>query len=186
MRLRLPANTIQCDSLLTSKQQKSYIRVWLNFNLTRRQMKTLIKHSEPSIIDEFRNEMDRFFDDIVPFSIRKRNGDSAMDTWSPMTDLSETETEYKIVLDLPGIEKKDIKISMQEHRLIISGERKKEEKEEKRDFMRRERYFGSFYRAFTLPESIKEDAVKAQFKDGVLVVTVPKSEVKKPKSIKIE
>lgn len=150
-------------------------------------MKTLIKHPEPNFMDVFRSEMDRFFDDVVPFSIRKINGDRAIDAWSPMTDWSETETEYKIVLDLPGIEKKDIKVNMQEHRLVISGERKKEEKEEKRDYMRRERYFGSFYRSFTLPEPIKEDAITANFKDGVLVVTVPKSdEGKKPKSIKVE
>lgn len=148
-------------------------------------MKSLVKHSEPNIIDVFREEMDRFFDDVVPFS-RKINGDRSLDVWSPMTDMSETETEYKVLLDLPGIEKKDINVNIKDHRLVISGERKKEEKEEKRDFMRKERYFGSFYRSFTLPEPIKEDAIKAQFKDGVLEVTVPKNEEKKSKSIKVD
>lgn len=148
-------------------------------------MKSLVKHSEPNIIDVFKEEMDRFFDDVVPFS-RKINGDRSLDVWSPMTDMSETETEYKVILDLPGIDKKDISVNIKDHRLVISGERKKEEKEEKRDFMRKERYFGSFYRSFTLPEPIKEDSIKAQFNDGVLEVTVPKNEEKKPKSIKID
>jgi HSP20 family protein len=148
-------------------------------------MKSLVKHSEPNIIDVFKEEMDRFFDDVVPFS-RKINGDRSLDVWSPMTDMSETETEYKVILDLPGIEKKDITVNIKDHRLVISGERKKEEKEEKRDFMRKERYFGSFYRSFTLPEPIKKDAIKAQFKDGVLEVTVPKNEEKKSKSINID
>lgn len=149
-------------------------------------MNTLLKKPEPRLIDSFRKEMDHFFDDLVPSSWRKINGDLGLDAWSPSSDLSETEKEYKVVLDLPGMERKDINVNMQDNRLIISGERKKEEKEEGQDFIRKERYSGSFYRSFTLPGEIKESAIKAQFKEGVLTVTVPKSEVKKAKNIKIE
>jgi len=132
-----------------------------------------------------RREMDQFFDDLIPFSWMRENSGNTMESWMPTSDISEDDKEYLIKLDLPGMEKNDIKVSYQDKRVIISGERKSEEKEEKKDFIRKERYYGSFYRSFTLPEAVKEDNIQASFKDGVLKLVMPKTEVAKSKTIKV-
>ena len=88
-------------------------------------------------------------------------------------------------MDMPGMDKNDIKINIQDERVSITGERKSEEKEEKKDFIRQERYYGSFFRSFKLPAKVKEDEIKASFKDGVLKLIIPKAEVVKPKTIKV-
>ncbi|MEX0770513.1 MAG: Hsp20/alpha crystallin family protein [Balneolaceae bacterium] len=149
-------------------------------------MKMLKSYSEPKSIRQFRRDMERFFDDVMPFSWTRENGGSLLDTWAPSSDISEDEKEYTLQMDLPGIEKEDVKVSYQEGRLIITGERKHEEKEEKKDYIRRERSAGSFYRAFKLPDEVREDEIKAIFKEGVLNVHIPKAEVSKPKEVKID
>ena len=129
--------------------------------------------------------MDHFFDDLVPFSLRKENGGSDLRMWSPSVDISEDESEYLIKMDIPGMDKKDIKVNYQDGRLTVSGERKTETKEEEKDYIRQERYRGSFYRSFTLTDTIKDEEIQATFKDGVLKLVVPKAETVKPKSIKV-
>ncbi len=148
-------------------------------------MKLTKKGTEPSSIDMLRREMDQFFDDMIPFSWSRENGGKELRTWSPNSDITEDEKEYMIRMDIPGMEKENIKVNYQDGRLTITGERKMEESEEKKDYIRRERYSGSFYRSFTLPEAVKEDQIDATFKDGVLKLVVPKAEVVKPKAIKI-
>lgn len=148
-------------------------------------MRSLTKRSETSPIEALRREMDHLFDEMVPFSWFSEKG-NGFDLWAPNTDMMETDDAYVIEIDLPGIPKEDVKISFKDNRLTISGERKKEEKEEEENFMRRERYFGSFLRSFTLPNTVKEDAVKAKYRDGVLTVTVKKTEESKPKTVKVE
>jgi HSP20 family protein len=148
-------------------------------------MKIMRRTSEPTSIRNLRREMEHFFDDLIPFSWTREDGGNLMDTWAPTSDISEDEKEYLVVMDLPGIAKKDIKVNFQDGRLTVTGESQKEEKEEKKDYIRRERYKGSFYRSFTLPESIKEDAIKADFKEGVLKIHIPKAEVSKPKEVSI-
>ncbi len=140
---------------------------------------------ETSAIDTLRREMDQIFDDLIPISWQTLDGRRVADTWSPSADISEDENEYMIRVDLPGFGKNDIKVNYQEGRISISGERHREEKEEKKDFIRRERYEGSFYRTFLLPDAVREDEIEATFKDGVLKVNIPKAETVKPKSIKV-
>lgn len=149
-------------------------------------MKTLTKRTDFEPIEDLKREMDRIFDDLVPFSWRMGNGGSKMDIWAPNTDIHETEKDYKIAIDLPGIPKDDVEINFKDNRLTITGERVKEEKEEEKDYLRRERYHGRFHRTFTFPADVKEDKIKASFKEGVLTVTVPKTEAKKPKNIAID
>lgn len=150
-------------------------------------MKTLTKFSDVSPLEAIRRDMDRIFDDMSPFSrIRRGNGGFGMELWAPDTDMSETDDTYLLTVDLPGLTKKDIQVSYQDHRLTISGERKKESKEEEKDYIRQERYVGKFTRSFTLPTEVKEDKIKAVFKDGVLTVTIPKVETKKPKTVTID
>lgn len=149
-------------------------------------MKAMQKRSELSPIESIRREMDRFFDDIVPFSQKEGNGGMRMELWAPDTDVSETDNEYTILVDLPGITKKDIEVSYRDNRLTISGKREYEDEQEKKDYLRRERYQGSFTRSLTLPSEVKEEDIKAKFKEGVLKVTVPKAEVQKPKTVPID
>jgi HSP20 family protein len=148
-------------------------------------MKLTKRTNEPSAIESLRREMDHFFDDLVPFSWSRENGGKTLSTWSPSSDITEDENEYQIRMDIPGMEKNDIKVNVQDGRITITGERKTEEKDEKKDFIRQERYHGSFYRSFTLPEKLREDNIQATFKDGVLKLVVPKAEVVKPKMIKV-
>ncbi|WP_158278649.1 Hsp20/alpha crystallin family protein [Rhodohalobacter mucosus] len=149
-------------------------------------MKVVKKRThEPGSIDLLRREMDQFFDDLVPFSWTREKGGRALSAWSPNADMTEDEKEYMIRMDIPGMKKDDINVNFQDGRITISGERKEEEKEEKKDFVRQERYYGSFYRSFTLPENVKEDEIEARFKNGVLELVIPKAEVVKPKSIKV-
>lgn len=149
-------------------------------------MKLKRRTQEPNSLDILLREMDLFFDDLVPFSWSRDNGGKAVSTWAPSADVTEDENEYVIRMDIPGMEKKDIKVNFQDDRLTVTGERRKEEKEEEKDFIRRERYYGSFYRAFTLPEKIKDEKINASFKDGVLKLSVQKAEAVKPKMIEVK
>ena len=128
----------------------------------------------------------REFDDFVErFFGRERADWLSSRAFSPVVDISETEHEIMIKAELPGIDQKDIDVSLSGDVLTIKGE-KKEEKEEKRENVHRiERSYGSFSRSFTLPCEVKSDAVEAKFKDGVLSLKLPKSETAKKKSIAI-
>jgi len=150
-------------------------------------MKITKRKSEPTAIESMRREMDRFFDELTPFSwMRETNGGSRMDVWAPNTDMSEDENEYVIKMDIPGMTKDDIEVNFEDNRITIRGERSEEEREEKKDYIRKERYKGSFYRSFTIPKTVDEDQIKAKFEEGVLKVNLPKAEVSKPKEVKVE
>ena len=110
--------------------------------------------------------------------------DSAGD-WQPIVDLRETEEEFVLEAELPGMSKDDVKLTLEEGVLTLSGERKLESENEGKALRRLERRFGSFTRSFSLPRDIAGDKVKASFDNGLLRVTVPKSEQRKPRSIKI-
>ena len=148
-------------------------------------MKLTKTRNGPNTIDTLRREMDHFFDDLVPFSWNREQSGRSLGTWTPNADITENEERYQVMMDMPGMDKNDIKVSYHDGRVSITGERKSEEKDEKDDFIRQERYYGSFYRSFLLPEKVKEDDIKASFEDGVLKVMIPKAEVVKPKSIKV-
>ena len=105
--------------------------------------------------------------------------------WMPLTDIVENKDSYTLRLDLPGVEKKDVKISYSNGELQISGERKEEKEEKDSKFHRVERSFGRYYRSFRLPEKIKDDQIKAEFKNGSLNILIPKADEIKPKEIEI-
>lgn len=106
--------------------------------------------------------------------------------WTPLTDISETDDNYFLKVDLPGIKKDDVKISYADGKLTISGERKQETEEKNSKYHRVERSYGKYYRSFSLPQKIKEDKIDAEFKDGQLKITVPKAEEAKPKEIEVK
>lgn len=106
--------------------------------------------------------------------------------WMPTVDISETEGEYLIKAELPEVRKEDVKVTVENGVLTLQGERRQEKEEKGKRFHRVERSYGSFVRSFTLPESVEESSVKAEYKDGVLNLHLPKSEKVKPKAIDVK
>ena len=106
--------------------------------------------------------------------------------WMPTVDISETEGEYLIKAELPEVRKEDVKVTVENGVLTLQGERRQEKEEKAKRFHRVERSYGSFVRSFTLPESVDENSVKAEYKDGVLNLHLPKSEKVKPKAIDVK
>ena len=106
--------------------------------------------------------------------------------WSPSADISETDKEYLVRADLPGMKKEDVKVTFSDGVLTIQGERKQHKEESNEKFHRVENSYGSFSRAFSLPDNIKADAIRCESKEGVLSVHIPKSEQKKPKEITVQ
>jgi HSP20 family protein len=106
--------------------------------------------------------------------------------WTPSVDISETDGEYQIKAEIPDVKKEDVKVTVEDGVLTIQGERKHEKEEKGKKFHRIERSYGSFVRTFSLPDVIDEEKVKAEFKDGVLNLYLPKSEKAKPKAIEVK
>ena len=134
-----------------------------------------------SEMNRMQEEMNRYFDDF--FGEHRRG--LAEGAWLPAVDVSESENEFVVRAELPGMSHEDIDINVQENVLTLKGEKKQEKKEEKENFHRLERTYGSFSRSFTLPVGVKPEDIKATFKDGVLEVTMPKTEEANPQKIAI-
>jgi HSP20 family protein len=127
-----------------------------------------------------RRELDRLFDELFETRPARR------EEFHPLTDIKETENEFIVKMELPGVKPEDVEITLMGDTLTIRGEKKQEERTEKENFLRVERCYGAFQRSFTLGTPVKADEVKATYKDGVLEVRVPKAEEAKPKPIKIK
>ncbi len=139
--------------------------------------------------DELRR-MQRDFDRLFSafFTPARTEGSTDVETavWMPRVDLEETADAYLIHMDLPGLSKKDLNISFHEGVLTVSGDRKMETREEKSNFVHVERQFGRFYRSFTLPKAVDESKIEASYKDGVLLIRVPKVEAVRPRQIEVK
>ena len=106
--------------------------------------------------------------------------------WAPLVDISEDEKEYFIKAELPEVKKDEVKVSVQNDVLSITGERKYEKEEKNKKVHRIERAYGSFARTFTVPEDADAEQVSAEFRDGILQIHLPKTEKSKPKSIDVK
>lgn len=111
---------------------------------------------------------------------------SGDDCWRPFFDVTETEDEYRMKVSIPGVDKKDVEIEIRDDIITISGERKETKKDDKEEYHIREIVSGKFSRSLRLPVPVDPDAIIAKFKDGLLCVTLPKSERIKPRKIAIE
>ena len=140
---------------------------------------TLVKCNPQRSLVSLPNEIDRFFDD---WGLGFENSDRV---WSPNVDISENDDAFEVIAEIPGMSKEDIKISIKDNVLTLNGEKKQEEKTEKKDFHRVERMYGQFQRSFRLPNTVKSDDIEAQYKDGVLSIKIPKMEEVKPKEITV-
>jgi len=110
---------------------------------------------------------------------------STFSSWYPSVDISEETDAYTVKVEIPGINKNDVKITLQENVLTISGEKKQESETKDRNYHRVERNFGSFTRSFRLP-MVKGEKIDANYKDGVLTITLPKAEEAKAKEIEVK
>lgn len=128
------------------------------------------------------NQMNRLFDTAGHGWLGDSNGTTP---WTPPVDICESENELLVTLDLPGVEPKMVDISVENNVLTIRGERKFDEKRSKDNFHRVERSYGPFARSFTLSTSVDANKVSADYKAGVLSITLPKAEAAKPKRIQI-
>jgi len=110
----------------------------------------------------------------------------ALVDWAPAVDVMETDDEFQIRAELPGVEKKDVKLSVENGVLLISGHREQEKEEKGKRYHKIERAYGNFARSFTVPEAVDAEKVTAEFKHGLLTVRLPKSEKARPKSIEVK
>ncbi|MEX0646442.1 MAG: Hsp20/alpha crystallin family protein [Balneolaceae bacterium] len=141
---------------------------------------TIMKYAQPETDlfgKRFSDIMDEFFNDAVA---------NRRSTFTPGIDVSETEKQFIVDVELPGMEKKDIDLNIENNRLTISGERKFEKEENNKQYHRVESHYGSFSRTLQLPESVNPDSVKASYKDGILNISIDKSEEKLKKQIEIK
>lgn len=135
-------------------------------------------------------DVDDVFDRFVAETLRRwprpnAEGRAALD-WAPAADVSETEAEYLIKADLPEVRKEDVNVTVQDGVLTLSGERRQEKREDSEKVHRVERSYGSFARRFALPENADEQSIRAESRDGVLLIHIPKQKVVQPQPRQIE
>lgn len=141
--------------------------------------------SWPSDLSNMQREINRLFDSFFHGNM-KDDRTSGLSSWIPAVDISEQGNHYVVKMELPGVNKDDVKITVESNVLTIRGEKKQEKDVKEENYQRIERSYGSFQRSFTLPGTVRNDAIDAIFKEGVLTVTVPKAEDSKAKHIEVK
>ena len=127
------------------------------------------------------DQVNRLFGDVL----ERKGEESNLTAWAPSVDIYETEQELVVKADLPEIDPKDLDIRVENNLLTIRGERKFEKNVNEENYLRVERSYGSFARSFTLANSVNSEAIKADYQNGVLTLSIPKREEAKPKQIKV-
>jgi len=159
--------------------------------MAKQEPKELVKHEPSRAISPFET-MERWLEEAFrrPFSLLgpswlPRLRETEMEEVMPSVDIFEEGDNVVVKAELPGIRKEDIDVKMTDNTVIISGEKKKEEKVERKNYYREERSYGSFTRSFRLPVEVQTDKAKAQFKEGLLEIRIPKTEEAKKKEKKV-
>ena len=145
-------------------------------------MTTLTRWDPFRGLGSLQEQMNRLFDEAFG---RARGLDDSLTPWAPPVDIYETESHLVLQADLPDIREQDLDIRIENNMLTIRGERSFEEKVSKENYLRVERAYGSFSRSFTLPNTINLEGIKAEYRNGVLTVHLPKREESKPRQIKV-
>jgi HSP20 family protein len=151
-------------------------------NLIKLQRSPLNAWSGLNLRSNFQEELERLFNFPLGGATL---ADGATVPWVPALEVYEEKDGYVVTVELPGVNKEDVKLSLEQGTLTIAGERKNETKAETATVYHSERFYGRFQRTVNLPETVATSQVKAAYKDGVLTVTLPKSEEAKPKQINI-
>ncbi|KPK29704.1 MAG: hypothetical protein AMK69_05775 [Nitrospira bacterium SG8_3] len=144
----------------------------------------LVKWNPMREMETLQNRINRLFDGNF-FPTFSLDDDMSLGNWRPVVDIYENEDTVVVKAELPGVDKKDIKVDLKDGVLTLSGERSHEKEVKEENYYRKERAFGKFHRSFNVPADIDPDKIKAEFKDGVLNVEIPKPEEKKPKKIPV-
>ena len=134
--------------------------------------------------DRMRREMDRLWGSFFEDTVERRGKEESV--WLPSVDVSETKNDLVVKAELPGMDPKDIDITLSDGHLMIKGQKKHEKEEKDEDYHFVERSYGSFVRAVHLPKEVKHDKINASYKNGVLKIVLPKSEEAKTKEVKIK
>ncbi len=149
-------------------------------------MNTMMRWDPMRELDELQSRLSTLFG-RAPL---RKNGDKdeamTVAEWAPLVDIVEDENEYLIKAELPEVRKEDLKVTVQDNVLTLTGDRSFEKEEKGKKYHRIERAYGSFARSFSLPEEADAQKVSAEFKEGVLHIRLPKSEKAKPKSIQVK
>ncbi len=136
-------------------------------------------------IEKARSEMERFWDTFL-FGRPKTSWPGEEEGWQPAIDVAETESELVVSVEIPGMDPKDIDVSLSEGTLFIKGEKKQEAEEKEADYRLIERDYGTFIRSIRLPAEVQSDKISASYKNGVLTVVLPKSEGAQKREIKVK
>ncbi len=144
----------------------------------------LIKWNPTRDLFNMRRQMNSLFDDFF-HPARRQADDESMWNWNPAVDIYEDGDNIVVKAEIPGMDKESISVNVKDRVLTLKGERSEDNEVNEEKYFRRERTYGRFERAFSLPADVKTDDIKAEYKDGVLKVMVPKPEVQKPKQITI-
>ena len=145
----------------------------------------VIRYQPLGMLRQFHDEVSRLFDEDYRGLTGSDQSSAATSHWAPAVDIKEEADRYVLRADVPGVDSKDIEITMENGLLTIKGERKSEDTVEREGYKRVERVYGTFYRRFTLPDTADADKVSASSNNGVLEVTIPKQEKVQPRKIKI-
>jgi HSP20 family protein len=133
-------------------------------------------------LNTLQEQVNRLFEDSFA---RSRSSQAELASWAPAVDIFETENELVVKADLPDMQEKDIDVRVENNTLTVRGERKFSNEVNEDNYLRVERAYGTFTRSFSLPNTVNTESIKAEYKNGVLTVHMPKREETKPKQIKI-
>jgi len=138
---------------------------------------SLVHHKPVNLFNQFNDEMNRYF------SLTRTGAANQEHDWMPAVDIREEDKQYLLTADIPGVNRKDIEITLEEGVLTVKGERNTETDVSEAGYRRRERTHGTFMRQFTLPDTVNATSISATARDGVLEITIPKQD--KPEARKI-
>lgn len=144
----------------------------------------IVRYDPLSMMNQLQEELNRAFSRAIPAD--EDNGSIATSDWAPAVDIKEDDKAFVLHADVPGVDPKDIEVSMEKGTLTIRGERRAGSDEDKAGYKRIERVRGTFYRRFALPDSADPEKITARGENGVLVVTIPKAEKVQPRRISVE
>jgi HSP20 family protein len=149
---------------------------------------SLVRYEPFNLLDRFQKEFKRMglLDPLFNEVFADDNTDVAVSNWRPAVDIKEEDNRFLIKADIPGVNPKDIEITMEDGVLTIKGERVVEKDEKREDYRRVERSRGTFYRRFSLPDTADADKIEAKGKDGVLEIVIPKHEKVMPRRITVK
>lgn len=142
----------------------------------------IVRQDPWTVFDRFNKELN---------SLMNRSGEEADDSrvvtgrWAPAVDIREEQNQFVLVADIPGVDPKDIDITMENNVLTVKGERNLEQRDEKQGYSRIERVYGAFYRRFSLPDSADAEHISARGENGVLTISIPKKEKAQPRRITV-